>query len=95
MADPGFCMGRWPNGLKKIQGAQHREIFSSPSRGGLGACLQKILKIECLRLAKNAFLAIERSQISSKISAVCIALSIIIGIFLAKKHFFREFWGGG
>ena len=32
---------------------------------------QKILKIECPRLAKNVFLAIERSQISSKISAVC------------------------
>ena len=46
-----------------------------------------VLKIECLRLAKNAFWAIERSQISSKISAV-IALSIITGIFPAKKDFF-------
>ena len=53
VADPGFCMGGWPDGLKKI------------------------LKIKCPRLAKNAFLAIERSQISSKISAVCKRYCII------------------
>ena len=63
-------MGRWPNGLKKFQGSQPREN-SLALVGGSGGMPQKILKIECLRLAKNAFLAIERSQISSKISAVC------------------------
>ena len=37
----------------------------------MGGWPQKIFKIECPRLAENAFLAIERNQISSKISAVC------------------------
>ena len=64
-------MGGWPDGLKKFQGAQRRENFLGPPLRGSGACPQKILKIECPRVAKNAFLAIERSQISSKISAVC------------------------
>ena len=64
-------MGGWPDGLKKFQGAQRRENFLGPSWGVWGHAPQKILKIECPRLAKNAILAIERSQVSSKISAVC------------------------
>ena len=64
-------MGGWPDGLKEKFKACSAENFFKALLGGLEACPQKILKIECLRLAKNAFLAIERSEISSKISAVC------------------------
>ena len=54
-------VARWPKKNPKARRAE--KIFLGPSRG--------VLKIECPRLAKNAFLAIERTQISSKISAVC------------------------
>ena len=60
-------MGGWPDGLKKFQGAYRRENFFRPFLWVWGHAPQKILKTEYPRLAKNAFLAIERS----KISAVC------------------------
>ena len=60
-------VAKWPKKISRR--AAPRKVFS-PCRGS-GGLPQKILKMECLRLAKNAFLAIERSQISSKISAVC------------------------
>ena len=41
VADPGFCMGGWPDGLKKCQGAQRRENFLGPSRGVWGHASRK------------------------------------------------------
>ena len=62
-------VARWP--IKYFEARRAEKIFFCLSRVVWGHAPQKSFKIECPRLAKNAFLAIERNQISSKISVVC------------------------
>ena len=95
VADPAFVWEDGPMAYKIFKAHSAKKIFSIPSRGAWGHAPQKIFKIKCLRLAKMHCWQLRgvKFQVKFLLFVSIIALSIIIGIFPAKKDFFRELWG--
>ena len=86
-------VARWPKKHFKAHSAE--KIFLGPSRGSGGMPPKKFLKLNAPDWLKMHFWQLRgvKFQVKFLLFVRVIALSIIIGIFPAKKNFFRELWG--